>query len=252
MPAWRSSLYSVGRFLRNTYFWYGLVGLIVLGAGIYIGFDRALMPRVTRHGVSVTVPDVSNLTPPEADSILSRVGLSMRQQLLRKLGLPINQVIDQRPPAGSAVKPGRSVFVTINTGDTTTVIVPSVVGRSKLDVPGLLAEMGLTAGELMEDSVRSSFERDVVSRQYPLAGERRPRRFPILLWYSTGPSAEFVLVPDVSGLPVEEARLRLASIGLRSVVLGPVDAPVRDQGPTAGTTVREGSEVRLRTRNGGN
>ena len=235
-------------FLRNRYLWVGLGLLVAVGLAIYLTFDRVIMPSMTRHGSAVTVPDVMALTPENAESALALVGLSMQQQMLRKLNLPINEVIDQRPPAGALVKPGRSIYVTINTGDTTTVVVPLVVGRSRRDVSGLLGQMGLRLGTVQEDSVRSSFPRDVVTRQLPGSGTRRPRQTPIQIWYSAGPSAAFVIVPDVSGMRVEDARERLRGAGLRSVILGSNDQMVRDQGPAAGTTVREGSEVRLRTR----
>ena len=236
------------RFLRNRYFWGGLGVLIVVGLIAYLIFDRAVMPTVTRHGVAVQVPDVLNLPPSRADSALAAVGLSMEQQVLRKLNLPRDKVIDQRPPGGSLVKPGRSIYVTVNTGDTTTVVVPSVVGRSRRDVSGLLSEVGLRTGTMQEDSIRSNFPRDVISRQLPRPQLRVPRGSLIRLWYSTGPSAQFVIVPDVAELTADAATAQLRALGLRSVILGPTNGIVRDQGPTAGTTVREGSEVRLRTR----
>ncbi|NNE69048.1 MAG: PASTA domain-containing protein [Rhodothermales bacterium] len=244
----RRALDGTLRFLRNRYFWGGLGVLIVIGLVAYLMFDRAIMPSVTRHGVAVEVPDVMELRPESADSTLKAAGLQMQQQTLRKLNLPRNMVIDQRPPGGSLVKPGRSIYVTVNTGDTTTVLVPSVVGRSRRDVGGLLAEVGLRAGTIQQDSIQSNFPQDAISRQRPRAQTRVPRGSQIRLWYSAGPSAEFVLVPDVSGLPASDATGRLRALGLRSVILGPSDGVVRDQGPTAGTTVREGSEVRLRTR----
>lgn len=244
----RRALDGTLRFLRNRYFWGGLTILVVIGLTAYLIFDRAIMPSVTRHGVSVQVPDVMDLSPAAADSALASVGLEMHQQTLRKLNLPRNLVIDQRPPGGSLVKPGRSIYITVNTGDTTTVIVPSLVGRSRFDVGGLLGEDGLRAGVIQQDSIQSNFPQDAISGQRPRAGTRVPLGSQVRLWYSAGPSAEFVLVPDVSGLLASDAIQRLRDIGLRSVILGPTDGVVRDQGPTAGTTVREGSEVRLRTR----
>jgi eukaryotic-like serine/threonine-protein kinase len=235
-------------FLVARYFWIGIIVLTALILTVYLAFDRSVMPSVTRHGVSVAVPDVTGLSPEQADSILGLGGLAMQQQVLRRMNLPRNQVIDQRPPGGSRVKPGRSIFVTVNTGDTTTVVVPLVIGRSSLDVAGLLREASLRAGPIRPDSIRSTFPRDVISRQLPRAGVRVPKGSMVQLHTSTGPSAEFVVVPDVSGLPVPEARAKLGELGLRSVILGEQAGVIRDQGPTAGTTVREGTEVRLRTR----
>jgi beta-lactam-binding protein with PASTA domain len=239
---------SVLGFLTARYFWIGIIALAVLLLAGYLGFDKAVMPSVTRHGVSVAVPDVTGLPPGRADSLLGVAGLSMQQQVLRRMNLPRNQIIDQRPPGGSKVKPGRSIYVTVNTGDTTTVVVPLVIGRSSLDVAGLLREASLRAGPIRPDSIRSTFPRDVISRQLPRAGVRVPKGSLVQLHTSTGPSAEFVVVPDVSGLPIPEARSKLGELGLRSVILGEQSGVIRDQGPTAGTTVREGTEVRLRTR----
>ena len=100
-----------------------------MGAVLLIGYvavNYFIMPTYTRHGVSTPVPDVMTLSYPEASSLIDRAGLVPEELLLRKPNLPRNVVIDQNPKAGWPVKPGRRIYLTVNSGDTTTVVIPQV------------------------------------------------------------------------------------------------------------------------------
>jgi len=68
------------------------------------------------------------------------------------------------------------------------------------------------------------------------------------LLFGTGLGATNVLVPDVSGMHPDDARILLLDMRLRSIVIDDTrDDSLRivTQSPAAGTSVREGYEVRL-------
>lgn len=235
--------------LRNSFFLTGLAVLVAIGAVLYVLFDSLIMPGVTRHGGSTLVPDVMNLEFEDANRRLEEVGLSADYQLLRRPNLPRNIVVDQRPPAGATVKPGRRIYLTINTGDTTTVAVPKVLGLSLREAQSRMILLGLVVPTVTADTIPSSHP-NTVTRQEPAAGFRVPQGSEVALWYSTGLGDRYVAVPDVTGLTPEEARSQLLALRLRSVLLGESEAETEtriiDQSPKAGTQVREGFEVRLR------
>ncbi|MDA0875239.1 MAG: PASTA domain-containing protein [Bacteroidetes bacterium] len=240
---------SIHRALTNRYLWAGLLGLAGVTGILYVVLDSLIMPTFTRHGASVQVPDVMSLSMTEADSLLERAGLQAEEIILRKPNLPKDVVIDQNPPPMAQVKPGRRIYLTINTGDTTTVVVPRVVSYGIRQARNMLMQANLTVGQVRPDSIPSVYE-DIVTRQTPRAGSRVAPGTVVSLLYGTGLGQESVIVPDVTGMAPTEARQALLAVSLRSIV---VDSPsegerqptVVTQAPAAGTSVREGYEIRL-------
>lgn len=231
--------------------WIGTVGLIVLTGVIYLAFNSLIMPSFTRHGTSIEVPDVMNITSDDAAAMLEDAGLRTEQIILRKPNLPRDVVIDQSPGPRSLVKPGRRVYLTVNTGDTTTVLVPRVETYGVRVASNMLAINDLIVGEILPDSIPSFYE-DIVTLQQPAAGERVPPGTVVNLWYGTGLGDELVLVPDVTGLTAEDAQRTLLDVRLRSIVIGtPEDESeeeplILEQSHEPGTSVSEGFEIRLR------
>lgn len=223
--------------------------MVALGVVAYLAVDRVIMPSFTRYDVATAVPDVMALPFDEAALRLGDAGLRAEEYILRKPNLPRDVVIDQRPPAGALVKPGRRIYLTINTGDTTTVTVPRVIGLSVREAQSRMVVLGLLVPEVLPDSIPASHA-NTITHQEPEPGERVPHGTEVTLWYSTGLGEAYVDVPDVTGLTPEEARARLLELRLRAVILGEAadesDPTVLDQSPEAGTQVREGFEVRLR------
>lgn len=241
--------YAVRQALSNRYLWAGLLGLAGITGILYVVFDSFIMPSVTRHGESTQVPDVMAMDLVVADSLLMEAGLQSEEIILRKPNLPMDVVIDQNPRPNSMVKPGRRVYLTINTGDTTTVVVPRVVSYGIRQARNMLMQSSLTVGSVRPDSIPSVYE-DIVTKQSPPAGSRVAPGTVVSLLYGTGLGQETVTVPDVTGMTPAEARQALLQVRLRSIVVdrpaeGQRDAAVIRQAPAAGTSVREGYEIRL-------
>ncbi|ARA93798.1 hypothetical protein AWN76_011915 [Rhodothermaceae bacterium RA] len=262
-----ASLSRWGRYLRslltNGYFLGGLAVLTLLGLGLYFVVNTLIMPAYTRHDVAVTVPDVRNQPFEEARQILARYDLQAERDVQRfNPNLPRDVVIDQNPPAASQVKPGRRIYLTVNSGRTPMVTLPNVVNLSLREASYRLQALGLTVQDVRPDSIPSP-HRNTVTRQDPAPGDSLAKGSSVTLWYSTGLGDRYVDVPDVVGLQVEAARRQLLQQKLRSVV---VDAPARvhaggdgttppsvpdstlvvvRQSQEPGTRVREGFEIRL-------
>lgn len=235
--------------ITNPWLWVGMVGLAGISAVLYVAFNSFLMPAFTRHEVSIQVPDVMSLSMEQAADSLTAAGLRAEEVVLRKPNLPRDVVIDQNPPPLSQVKPGRRVYLTINTGDTTTVVVPRVESYGIRQARNMLMQADLVVGTVEPDSIPSVYV-DIITSQFPAPGERVEPGTTVNLLYGTGLGANNVSVPDVTGLPPEDAANALLELRLRSIVVdNPPDEQefvvVVSQAPAAGTSVKEGYEVRL-------
>lgn len=233
--------------LTNGYLWKGITVVGVVAVALYFLFNSLLMPMYTRHGISITVPDVLDHSFEDAANAVEEQGLRAELVQLRKPNLARNVVIDQNPAPNARVKPGRRVYLTVNSGDTTTVVVPKVSGFSVREARNRIMIQGLAVENVYPDSI-PSLHANTITRQAPVAGERIPPGESVTLWYSTGLGDKQVLVPDVVGSSVMEAQRFLLDMRLRSVVIGDptLEQVVTSQSPLAGTSVREGFEIRLR------
>ena len=248
----RRSYHYVKGLLGNRYFWAGLGILIVAGFALYLLFNHLIMPTYTRYDSVVRVPDVRNQSMEEARQILTERGLGVGQPLERfdRARQP-NVILDQSPPPDATVKPGRLIYVTVNTGTIPPVTVPRVEGLSLREARNRLLADGLEIKAERPDSVPSPYS-NTVTRQEPRAGATAKQGDGVTLWYSTGLGNSTVLVPDVTGMTISEAQRLLLRRKLRSVVLDrdeEADDPVIvRQSRDPGTRVREGFELRLFTK----
>ena len=217
----------------------------------YFLVNNLIMPAYTRHEVNVQVPDVRNQTFEEASDVLADHGLQAEKMVDRfNPSLPRGVIVDQIPPANDAVKPGRRIYLTVNSGEVPMVTVPSVKDFSLREAVNRLQAVGLEVQETRPDSIPSPHQ-NTVTRQRPAAGESIPQGSQVTLWYSTGLGDAYVTIPDVTGMTVEEARAVLLNRRLRAVAVGlenfdglgePI---VQRQSREPGTRVREGFELRL-------
>lgn len=130
------------------------VFLLVLFLVVKFGLDI-----VTRHNRTVTVPDFTNMTLKEAEQAASKghVGVKVTDSVfIYRLGAGL--VFRQNPPAGSVVKRGRSIFLTINSVEPKTVIMPNLVGCSFLEAKAELENRGLQLGRLI-------YQQDIATNQ---------------------------------------------------------------------------------------
>ena len=104
---------------------------------------------VTRHNRTVTVPDFTNMTVAEARAAARdrHVGVKVTDSVfVRRLGAGL--IYRQSPKAGSTVKKGRSIFLTINSIVPRKVVMPNLIGYSLNEARAELNNRGLSLGKL--------------------------------------------------------------------------------------------------------
>jgi eukaryotic-like serine/threonine-protein kinase len=230
----------------------------VVAAGLVVSQDPApgvMLPKggqltvvVSAGPAPVPVPDGLVGAPlPEVEQRLVEVGLTLGS---------VDEAFDEAVPAGVvtaiSAEPGvelpfgEAVNVRVSAGPEPRTLPNDLVGRALDEVRGLLEALGLpvqVGGEAFSDSIPAGR----VIEAAPGPGQTVARGTPVVVEVSLGPPV--VQVPDVTGESVVVAAAQLEAAGLVVTSLqGSPSRSVTGTSPSAGTTVRIGSNITITTR----
>jgi hypothetical protein len=124
------SLKDFFSFKNNKVFWVNLIAMPIVVICIIFGVLHWL-DVYTHHGESIIVPNVNGLPLEEAEKELGKKKLT--QEVVDSnyvKGLPAGAVLEQKPVAGAKVKIGRTIYLTINTGEVPKVAIPDIIDNS--------------------------------------------------------------------------------------------------------------------------
>ena len=193
---------------------FGLISAMVLG---FLFIFYLFLPGYTKHGASVVVPDVQKLGFKEAINKLERAGLSVEvRDSLYMPNVASLSVIRQNPLPTSTVKPGRTIYITLNKAVPPMVKLPKIVDLSVYQAKARLESWKLQVQDIKK--IPDIAKNVVLRAQYKGAeikeGMEVPQGSGIVLIIGEGLKETFVEVPDVSGLSFDEARTKLGVAGL--------------------------------------
>ncbi len=123
--------------------------ILILGIVGAIGAHFALV-GLTRHNARCTVPDGEGRRITEAQSLAQKSELNII--ITDSLYAPMYEggmVLDQLPKAGVGVKPGRTIYVTINAFGDKMSTIPYVAGRSLRQAKNMLEVAGFQIEKLI-------------------------------------------------------------------------------------------------------
>lgn len=217
----------IKKILTNKKLYLALAALIIAGAAFLYIFDSLLMPAYTNYNEGITIPDVTQVSLDEAESILSSYGLRFEVSDRRaNSAYPANYVIDQNPSPDNIVKPNRKIYLTVNTAVKPQVEVPNLENISLRNAQLQLQNYGLEMGSI---SYESSRFKSVILRQSVPEGTTVDKGTAVDLVVGDGLGNRMVEIPEIIGLPLPEAQLKLREVGLR---LGPaIFRPSRNVAP---------------------
>ena len=204
----------LGWFKKNQSIFIGLFSTIVFIFLLIILFNLVIMPVYTKSGREVILPDVTQHSFEQADSIFKSKGFRLViENRIYEATYPVNTVISQNPPAYSTVKTGRRIYVTLSAGERQ-VSVPYVIGISKRDAQFRMRQAGLDVNSRYEyDSYRP---KDVVADQSVPSGQDVPENTLITLIVSNGVKPEVFYVPDVVGMSLNAAIESIEQSGMKT------------------------------------
>lgn len=130
------------RITANVFAGIVLVFVLIFGA-------RVLLDKITRHNLEITVPDLTNMSIEEARDAVApgRMRLEIIDSVyVRRMGKGL--IYRQNPKAGSKVKEGRRILLTINAVNPKKVMIPNLIGYSMRQAKAEILSKGLQIGRL--------------------------------------------------------------------------------------------------------
>lgn len=209
----------------------------------FVIFPSGVIPR------DIRVPNVTGLAFDDAVRRLAERGLQgVRGEERFHAASPKGTVLDQNPAAGSRDVEGARIALAISIGQQSGKV-PALTGLTRQDAERALENSGFDVGDVTERPSQSPAGQVIDSR--PRAGSDATIPGAVSLVVSAGPTV--VLVPNVAGQPVSQARFILDAAGLVvSDVRTPAGETVTDAAavvtsstPAAGAQVPAGSRVSL-------
>ncbi|MGF7216400.1 beta-lactam-binding protein with PASTA domain [Spirosoma lacussanchae] len=220
------------------------VGIILaLFAALFLGFFFIYLPFTTNHGQTITVPDVTRLSLDEMQNILNDRDLRYEvSDCTFVAGAQPLTVIQQYPRANAKVKEGRKIYVTITKRVAPMVPMPKLVDMIDRSAVLMLKSMGLEEGEktYRPDVAKNAVLRQLYNGKEIVPGTPVPKGARIDLEIGDGLGNTMFAIPDVVGLPLDEAEAAIVGSNLKVGTKISVDDPEKE----VGTVVRQRPEAR--------
>ena len=228
---------------------FGRLALLVfiLGAAAFLSAITAI--RFAVQGREVEVPALVGLKAGDAQAKLTerRLGFRIADRIYSEL--PADHVVRQSPPAGTRVKARQRAHVVLSLGPRKLPI-PKLEGMSFRVARIELLRSGLQLGAVSGVHLRE-VEPDFVVRQSPRPGDVGSGSPRVNMLVALGEPPVFYVMPDLVGLPLNEAQRQITAAGLRLASLRIAAAPgspqntVLQQTPARGTRIAPGIGVEL-------
>ena len=142
------------------------------------------MKDYSHHGESVEVPQIKGMLLPDAEYELEKQGLVMViSDSSYNRNLPAGTVLELTPDAGSKVKTGRNIYLTINTRNVPTLPIPDIADNCSLrEAEARLKSLGFKLGTIEYAPGDKDWVLSVKCKgRYVVAGDRVEIDCPITL-----------------------------------------------------------------------
>ena len=202
--------------LTNKPFWVNL--LVAASLTLLILFlVLKMLGSITKHGDYLTVPSVTGKQTAEAIKFLEEKGFEVQIQDsvyvdTAKMGI----VLKQLPDPNSTVKINRIIFLTVNRVTLPLVDMPSLQGKTLSYALDILKRSHLALGDttFKPDFMRGS----VLSQSYRgntiTSGTKLPWGSRVDLVIGSGLADQKMMVPDLLGMTLSDAKMTLEQLGL--------------------------------------
>ena len=177
--------------------------LAVLFFTILILFNSILLGTITNNNETIEVPDFTSMSLNEARHEAAR--LKLRTEVVDSIfvrKMEKGAVYSQNPKAGSRVKKGRRILLTINAKNAKKVSMPNLVGYSMRQAKAELSSKGLALGKLIyvNDIATNNVLRQIYRNREIRPGRQIETGSEIDLEVGLNPEDNLTYVPDVKGL----------------------------------------------------
>ncbi len=245
--------------LRQYRLFYHLLLIAAILFGLAVG-SHLVMQLGTRHGARRTVPDFTGILLSDAERVAAKHDLELH--INDSLFVPAYEggiVLDQLPEQGVEVKPGRTVYITINSFRQKMVPVPYVAGRSLRQAKNMLEIAGLEIDRLIyRADIATNYVLEQRLGEEEVTAESRLEAemgTGLTLYVGVEEEKNHTAVPQLVGLSLQAAKGRVWESGLNvgKVIydeginlLNQKNARVYMQQPAAEHATTLGAKVELR------
>ena len=188
-------------------------------AFILVFFFYFCLPIITRHGQSITVPNLKGIMLDEVDDFLAQRGLRFevtKDSAYSNVYPPLT-ILKQHPRPGSKVKKDRKIYITLNAVHPPKIKMPLLVDGSMRNAQILLKSHELLIGEIryVPDIAKNAVLEQWHNGKKIKEGTWIAKGSKIDLVVGAGLGRKTVKVPAVGGMNFEEAEFSILEAGLK-------------------------------------
>jgi serine/threonine-protein kinase len=183
------------------------------GAGSALDQGATVTLNVGAQAQPVTVPDLTGMSPAQAQAALAKANLQLSQQAPSTQPVTdttqVGKVVAQNPPANSQAQPGTTVSITVGAAPQN-VTVPNEIGKQYNDAKNDLVSNGFT--KVRQKMQASSQPANQVIDMNPEPNTQVAPDTSITLIVSDGSQAQ-IAMPNIVGMTQAQAQQQLTGIG---------------------------------------
>jgi len=199
---------KTGSFRKTALFAIGSVIAVVLIAFFSLGY-------YTDHGTGVPVPPLTGMDIARAVNTLEEQGFDFHVDTIYLGDKAPGTIVQQDPDAGTLVKEGRVIYLTMVAMQAPLVDMPDIEQKLYVTALSMLTNAGLKIGDTI---YRSDIARDMVlevklSGQTIRSGTKIPKGSRLDLVLGDGNGASELPIPEVVNLYLDEARMAIKGAG---------------------------------------
>jgi serine/threonine-protein kinase len=198
----------------------------------------------------VDVPSVKGMILDDARLTLENKGLQVKVKEAFHSSVQAGYVIEQDIEPGRPVKKNRVVTLTVSKGQDLRTA-PSVLNLTPQDAGITLSENGFKLNDQIQEDYSDQAPEGKIFKQEPKELSKAPKGSSITVYVSKGPKVE-IQMPDLTSMTQEAAAAKLEELKLqvnpdigRETSVDYLRGQVIAQDPLPGTSVQEGSQVKL-------
>lgn len=203
-----------GAYLKTKSFRLNLFGAIgtVVGIVLIAFFSLSFY---TRHGEGIPVPTVKGLSIDQAMSLLKDQGFGYQVDSIYVPGKSPGTIVEQDPEAGTNVKAGRVIYLTMVTRLSPPVALPDLTDQNYMEAVATLQNYGLEVGDTTTKPDIANHILEVhFAGQIIKPGTKIPKGSKLDLVIGNGQGASEVDIPDLVNQDLDAAKFAIKGAGL--------------------------------------
>ena len=195
-----------------------LAVMAIIVAVLVIGFFYFYLPTTTNHGETISVPRIEGMQLADAEELLDDQNLRyfINDSTYEADRKPF-EILTQDPAPGAKVKENRKIYISVNMKNPPMIKMPNLIDGSVKNAELILKSYDLKKGKItyVPDLQENAVLKQFVNGKEVKPGSAVPKGSAVDLHVGNGLGNTEFEVPEVIGMPVDEASVLLVGQGLQ-------------------------------------